>query len=334
MQQPAKVEQAVFDYLRPRLKQHREDATELSRTVSGAIAKTRQHAADVVAERRRQLARAQAQLESCECQEDADCSGFRRRVALAAAALESAVRGRELIEQAATRFAHQQAKYRTSVEDLLLRAEKLVRTADERTIDYQKASQYSPGVKLMSASPLGSAGAGRDLLGSAGPLGGAPAPLGGAEGAGQGGSAAPDADSWQDWPGVQVPAQFPAGFALIPIASIIDADPVTGSADFDNDKQDLAVLRWSVEALLDVVLGTLDGPGARQYLRERDAREGLTGPRSYSGCYDGFFSPGTALKMRPSADGNFELINGRHRLWLLRRAGAAHVPALIRGPHP
>lgn len=104
-----------------------------------------------------------------------------------------------------------------------------------------------------------------------------------------------------------------------------------GPEDFDAG-QNLTALNWSSEALLDVVLPAMAKvPDVKAYLLDRDRRDGLVGDRSYTATHSGFFSPSSAIRLRPQADGSFELINGRHRLWLMSRAGADSVPALIAG---
>lgn len=158
MDNRANVEQAVFDFLRPQLKRYREDCADLARSCAASVAKVNQHAEDVVSQRRRQLTRAQEALARCQAQEGADCSGFRRRVEECERALERAVQGRELIRQASTRFHHQQSKHSTVVDQLLLRAQKLVRTADEKTSGYQQGSQYIPRASTISAARRRSGG--------------------------------------------------------------------------------------------------------------------------------------------------------------------------------
>ncbi len=323
MDDRAKLEQAVFDLLRPQLKQQREQVTDLKRAAASSIARVSQQADDAVAQRRRELRAATEQLERCRGEEDADCSGYQRKVGECERALEKAVQGRALVQQAASRFQHQQLRYDTTVDQLLIRAGKVVRIADERTVSYQKASTYSASATLLSARPLGGSSGGGGGLSLGGPTGAST--LGGSDGAAAG------AGSWRDRPGVSVPAGFPPGFALIPISSIVNDDPVTGPADFDNN-QDLPALRWASEALVGVVLPAIGrSSDARKYVSERDARENRTDGRSYRATYDGFFSESTAIKLSPQPDGTFYLNNGRHRIWLLSRAGAKSVPAYISG---
>jgi len=319
----AKIEQAVFDLLRPQLKQCREQVADLKRAVASSIAKVNQHAEDVVVQRRRELRTATEQLKQCQAQEDANCSGFHRKVEECDRALERAVQGRALVQQATSRFQHQQVRYDTIVDQLLIRAGKVVRTADERTISYQKAANYIAAPKLLSATPLGGSAVGGGNLASGGTAGTA-APTGG-------GGTTDGAASWRERPGVSVPATFPPGFALIPMSLIVDDSPVTGSHDFDNG-QDLPALRWATEACVNVVLPAMNrGGDARHYFTERDARENRTGSRSYAATYDGFFTQRTAIKLGPLPDGTFCVNNGRHRMWLLTRAGAQSVPAYISG---
>lgn len=328
MENRARVEQAVFDFLRPKLKRYREDSTDLARNAASSVAKVNQHAEDVVAERRRQLKRAEDELEACLGQEGADCSGYRRRVEQCQQALERAVRGRDLIRQASTRFQHQQSRHTTAVDQLLLRAEKIVRTADDRTSGYQHAAPYVPTARLLSAPTRGGGGSTGSLTGGmalsrsdAGP---------GAEPSGGSPAGSP---SWRHLPGVSVPAHFPLGFALIPLKLIVDDNPVTGAADFDTG-QNLSELRWSTDALLDVVMPAMAAnTDPHSYFAERDARENRSAGMSYASSYAGFFNPDSAIKLSPRTDGRFDLTNGRHRLWLLSRAGD-EAPALIIGGAP
>ncbi len=319
MDKRARVEQSVFDFLRPQLKQYREHVTDLARAAAGSMAKVSQHADDVVAQRRRELKRAQDALESCQAQEGANCSGYYREVQRCQQALQRATQGRELIQQACARFRHAQNRHDTTVDQLLIRGEKIVRTADDHASGYQKSSAYSPSATLLSAATS------REGPGLAGPLSTATETSGG--GAGNSSSL----PSWQRLPGVSMPTSFPDGFALIPITMIANDNPVTSTADFDTG-QNVGDLRWSSEALLDVVLpamSKIDEP--KSYLDERDRREGRSGDRSYGATYSGYFSAGTAIRLEPLSNGTFDLVNGRHRLWLLSRAGAEHVPALIGG---
>ncbi len=333
MSDGAKVEQVVFDFLRPQLKRYREQSTDLQRAVASAISKVSQRADGIVTDRRRALHRAQQALDNCMCQEDADCSGFARKVGECDEALQRAVRGRELIEQGRARFQHAQKKHTNTVDELLIRAEKLVRTADERTIQYQKASAFVPPSTTVSAPGWKSSSGGGSALGTAG-LGIAGALGGGAASprtSGAPGEVASDAESWRDRPGVSVPASFPTGFALVPISLITNSNPVAGVADFDKG-QDVAALQWASEAFLDVVLPAMQKVSSpREYLAERDRRENRTGAKSFESTYAGFFSDQTAIKLSPLSDGTFDLINGRHRLWLLDRAGATHIAARIGG---
>lgn len=328
MDHRAKVEQAVFDFLRPQLKQYRQQATDLARAAASSIGKVTQHANDVVLQRRRELKRAQDALERCLAQEDADCSGYYRQVQLCEQALQRAIQGRELIEQASATFRHAQSRHETAVDQTIVAAEKIVRSADERTISYQKNSGYSPSVTMLSASAIGGGGGG-----GGGALSSAAAAAAPSGSSGPSSDPAPAAPSWHDLPGVSIPPHFPDGFALIPVGLIANDNPVTGPQEFDAG-QNLADLSWSSDALLDVVMPAVSKVATAQtYLAERDAREGLSGSRSYSATYSGFFSPSSAIRLRPLDNGTFDLINGRHRLWLISHAGADHVPALISGGH-
>lgn len=331
MDNRANVEQAVFDFVRPVLKRHREETADLARAAKTSVAKVNQHAEDVVTQRRRELKRAQDELQDCLGREGADCSGYRRRVELCERALERAIQGRAMIRQASSRFQQQQSKYNLEMEQLVLRAEKIVRSADDRTSSYQQASQYSPSTTFSSArvSSRGSWDVGGPPTLASGPG----SPTDGDAASHSSDSTGAPSTGWRDLPGVSVPPHFPENFALIPIELIVNDNPVRGAQDFDSG-QNLPELRWSTEALLDVVLPSMAMSGdPRKYIQERDDRENLSGGRSYSATYSGFFSPSSAIHLRVQSDGRLDLVNGRHRLWLLSRAGAKTVPALIDGGH-
>jgi hypothetical protein len=327
----AKVDQAVFDFLRPQLKRYREQSVELARTTASSISKVTARADGIVTDRRRALRKAEQDLDNCQGQEDADCSGFARRVQECREALQRAIRGRELIEQGRARFQHAQNKHTTQVDQLLIRAEKLVRAADERTINYQKQSSYVPSSNTIAAPGWKSASGGGGLITGSGPVGSTG--VGGGAGVALSGESVshPACQSWRDIPGVSVPESFPAGFALVPISKITNGNPVTGVEDFDKG-QDVDALQWSSKALVAVVLPAMQNGGApKEYLIGRDQRENRTGEKTFEATYSGFFSSDSAIKLSPQADGTFDLTNGRHRLWLLGQAGATHIPALIGG---
>lgn len=299
MTEYAKVDQSVFEYLLPRLKEHRYQVDELAREVSHTISKTKQHATDVVAERRRRLRRACDELAACEANKDSDCSGYRRSVQARELELERALQGKRLIDEAATVYQRAQDSHRDHVDQLITEGQKLVRDAAERVGSYQKAAGFSTAVTLRFGSSVG--GSATSGIASPGGL-----------------------SSAISSPGL------PDGFTLVPLPSIASAGEVQGPADFDAG-QNLADLRWAVRALLDVVLPAASSvPEARSYLAARDAREGLSGPRSYVATYEGFFGD-NAIRLSALPDGTFDVVNGRHRIWLLREEHAQTVPARITG---
>jgi hypothetical protein len=303
MDNRARVEQAVFDVLRPQLRRYRGDAADLTSQVAATVAQANQHAGAVVQKRRGDLDRAQDELARCiqlcidQGHSDMVCGGYRSHVAQVEGSLQRAIRARSIIIQEIAAFEQHAARYRMTVDQLLVRAEQIVGRADERTRDYQRAEQQS--------SDAGAA----DMANFA-----VPQPV-----------------SWRDLPGVSVPAHFPAGFALIPVALITDESAAADTTDSDAG-QDASALPWCAEALLDVVLPAMSiKTDVLQYLRDRDEREKLAGERSYSATYSGFFTPDTAIRLEPRSDGKFDIVDGRQRLRTSVRTGAKSVPALIGG---
>jgi hypothetical protein len=293
MDNKARIEQSVFDILRPHLRRYRGDAASVTGRVRSAIDQTTSRAESLVNDKRLALDRAIHALEACLHQENSDCSGLREHVDRCQFVLQEAIRGRDLIRQASITFSA--SGYLRNIDELVLRAEKIVRAADERTTAYQKAAQTFSTTQAGGGHEVG------EFAASSTPL-------------------------WRELPGVSVPAHFPEGFALIPVDLIISDDPVPDAG------QESRALRWSVDALLDVVLPAMSSVAdVGQYLRDRDAREQPPGGRSYCATYSDFFTRDSAIRLRPRSDGRFDLVNGRHWVGFMARAGAGCVPALIGG---
>lgn len=316
MNNRAKVNQAVFEFLLPQLKEYQYQTAELARDVSASIGKTIKNAAEIVDERRRRVLRAERELATCRDQKDADCSGYWRALERCNAELERALRGMRIIEEGAASYRRAQESHRDKIARLIAEGQKIVRAASERTASYQKSSAQNPStLMLFGAGGSGFAGSG----------------LGAAQvsSSGQGHYAAAQ-DSETRGNGISIPSHFPAGFASVPMARIRTEGEVRGPQDFDSG-QNLDDLRWATKALLDVVLpAALTMRDARSYLQARDAREGRTGPRSYTATYEGFFGD-TGILLSPIPDGTFTIVNGRHRIWLLQGEHAETIPARIEG---
>ncbi len=323
MSSGAKVDSAVFDFLRPQLQRYRRQTTDLKAAVARSIAKASETAAEVVRDRRSAVEKCRADLDACRAQENSDCSGYARQLELAANALADALKGQRIIEQATVQFRHSQARHDRVIDEELVRSEKLVREADERISGYVKATISGPHVTLLSGAASGGGGSW-----SAGSVAASSAASPDCYSNGTGDASAPA--SWRDTPGVTIPAGFPDGFALVPVSLIRNSDPISGPESFDKG-QDLPTLKWSTNALLDVLLPAMRSGDPRATLRERDQREGLSGARTYMRSYSGFFSD-TALKVSHLGPEGFDLDNGRHRLWLLERLGATEIPVRIVGP--
>ena len=68
MSSGAKVDSAVFDFLRPQLRRYRRQTTDLKAAVARSIAKASETAAEVVRERRRAVEKCRADLDACRAQ--------------------------------------------------------------------------------------------------------------------------------------------------------------------------------------------------------------------------------------------------------------------------
>lgn len=326
MSERAKVDAAVFEFLRPELKKYKRQTEDLARHVARTITKTIENAETVVAERRVQLRTAQRELADCLMEPNANCSGYRRRVQECQHALANAIKGRALIEAASAKFRHSQAKHTSRVQQVLLDGQKIVECARERVEKYEKAQSYVPSATILSFRR----GASHDgLLGSSATS--HPGWVGGGSSIPTSTAVRSSTRGWAEFAGVSVPTCYPDGFGLIPISLINDDNPVRGVEAFTNG-QSVPDLRWAADALFDVVIPAMETvPDARGYLRNRDVTEGRTGDRGYIRTYDGFFGSDTPIKLSARPDGTFEVDNGRHRIWILSEAGATHLPARIAG---
>ncbi|MET8652656.1 hypothetical protein [Nocardia aurea] len=296
----AEVDAAVFEFLRPELKRYEERAEQMRRNVAAAVAGTERDTENEVTERRRALQRAEQELAAC-LAGSGECEAYRREVVRRRRMLEYALEARRIVQRAVELFRVAQRRYSDTVTTTLDDGRRIVATASDRIERYQKRS-----ASVTSAIPTGSRSA-----------------------SGTGSITVSGAVAV----GIVVPDCYPQGFAEIPIAVIATGDTVTGAEDFDTG-QSMADLRWAVEALYQVVLPAMRTfPHPQPYLRDRDIAEQRTGDACYLRTYEGFFGS-RAITLSRGADGTFDVVNGHHRLWIMRQAGETSIPARVTGGWP
>lgn len=123
-------------------------------------------------------------------------------------------------------------------------------------------------------------------------------------------------------------AGLPAGFALVPVASIdLSASPVTGVADF-LAAYPAADLTWAAEKFFEVILPALRRGETRDDLVARDAATGQHGMRSLADTFDGFLGAESPVLRRLPGD-RFQVENGYRRIWCVQQLGYDEIPARI-----
>lgn len=244
-----------------------------------------------IASRRAVLDELVAALQRCEQDPEGDCSGLRHQVAVARDRLERAAQARRRAVDASDRFGSWSQRVGAARDEAVRSGEALIRRYRDGLRDY---------VALTASVAGGSSGGG----------------------GGGGGMSGGGGSGWA--PG------FPAGWELVPVSAINTADSrISGPADFGKgySPEDLT---WAYGALDRVILpGLANGQGAADFAA-LDAQQGLSGTRSFSMTYSGFFGGNDAVKLSAQGDGTFTVTNGYHRIWLAQRLGRSSIPARVR----
>jgi hypothetical protein len=122
---------------------------------------------------------------------------------------------------------------------------------------------------------------------------------------------------------------LPPGFALVPLTAIdTSQSAVHGLSDFSKGYSP-DDLEWAFDAFDQVILPGLAAGISTDAFRDRDARSGLMGTRSYSMTYSQFLNSGDSIRLEPAGNGLYRVINGQHRIWVAQRAGRTSVPARV-----
>jgi hypothetical protein len=259
--------------------------------LSQAIRSVETHVDKEIHERVRQREVAEAELRSCQAQEDANCAAEAAAFRRACERLERAQVARAKLIDAIGGFTPARQRFMDVVRSTVPDA---VEFLNVRSRAIEEFAQQS------GSSALGAMPAAAGI-----PSGGRPGSSGNLAGAG-----------------------IPKGYALVPLDLIDDAgSAVAGPGDFAKgySPQDL---EWAYRAFDEVVLPALQRGLGSDYFHDRDLREGRQGTRSYSDTFSGFFGD-SAIKLDARSDGRFEVSNGYHRIWVARQCGRSAVPARI-----
>lgn len=249
------------------------------------------HAA--VKQRVQNLAAAEAALQTCQAQDDTDCSTLVLAVQRARTRLQSAQQASRMINAAAGRYAPIRTRHAANVQALVQNG-RIHLGANLRDL-----AAYLPGGASGGGLPGGSSS------GSAGAMTVSPS-------------------------GLTEPAGFPTGWAMVPLAEIDTSEStVTGPESFGKgySTDDLS---WAFDKLHEVVIPALALGKTGDYFAERDQRENLMGTRSYHMTWSQFFGPDDAIRLERGPDSRLRVGNGQHRIWLAQQRGEQAVPAWIR----
>jgi hypothetical protein len=237
-----------------------------------------------------EVQRAREALESCERQEDADCSRQRQRLFDATVRRDTAKRILHRVEEGRAAFASTSRRLTTRREELVNAGRRML-TEQLRMID-----DYSATSMTLSGSGGGT------TVGVAASVGaGASAPR---------------------------PAGLPEGVEMIPLSAIdTSRSTVASAADF-SPMYTPEDLDWAFDALEQVVLPALSEGQSPDVFRDRDARAGLMGTRSYSMTYSQFLGQNDAIRLQAGPNG-YTIANGQHRIWVAQQGARYAVPARI-----
>lgn len=277
--------------LRSALLQHSRDGSDVVGAAGRVLQDARQAFAADLARRIADHNEAQRAYQACLAQRKGWCSGLEARVQRTQLRVVAAHRAVLLADEAASAFLPAQRRYSRESERLTADGLSFLSAAAPELESYLDATSHGGG-----AGATRSGGAGLATAVSSPPLLSA--------------------------------TTLPGGTTLVPVDLIDDSDsPVKGPESFTKgySPEDL---RWSFDALHEVVLPGAAHDLALDYFRDRDHRERLTGTRSYAACYDGFFGD-SAIHLSAGSDGRYVVANGYHRIWVARQAGVTEVPARV-----
>lgn len=116
------------------------------------------------------------------------------------------------------------------------------------------------------------------------------------------------------------------GVIDVPVRDLPNIDDIQGSQDFKKISE-----AEMVDGLhkLSLMKSDIDqGPGrSSDYWRKFDEQEGLDHANGYQRVYDAFYG-GDAIRLNKIGD-QYEVINGRHRIWLAQQLGYNALPASV-----
>lgn len=112
------------------------------------------------------------------------------------------------------------------------------------------------------------------------------------------------------------------GIVDVPVSELPDPD-LRGEEDFS--KVSASEMRAGLHKLQEIRSSRGQGKGLDgDYWSQVDSQRGLSHQNGYRRIYDAFYGD-SAIRVE-KVNGKYDIINGRHRVWLAKRMGITHLP--------
>lgn len=116
------------------------------------------------------------------------------------------------------------------------------------------------------------------------------------------------------------------GIRDVPVSDLPDPEDISGPSDFQKVSQ--SKMRVGLERLQQMKSIIDSGEGASSdYWAEFDRKRGLDYAHGYQRIYDAFYGD-DAIRVNKDGD-EYDVINGRHRIWLAKRMGIRKLPTRV-----
>lgn len=121
-------------------------------------------------------------------------------------------------------------------------------------------------------------------------------------------------------------SNLPNNTTHVNVLDIMQPDDITGPEDFK--KVSVEEMEAGMHRLQEMLPSIENGEGATgDYWSQKDQAEALEYKDGYRRVYDAFFGD-DRIRLSKTGD-TYDVINGRHRIWLAKRMGWSSIPAFI-----
>lgn len=129
---------------------------------------------------------------------------------------------------------------------------------------------------------------------------------------------APGRDATSEW--------VDRGILDVPVADLPDPEGIEGSADFQ--KLSAPEMKAGLDRLEEMKPTIASGKGASSdHWAEHDRQHGLDYAHGYQRVYEAFYG-NDAIRVDKDGD-RYDIVNGRHRVWLAKRMDINDLPARV-----